>query len=65
MNPRLRILSLCTLMLLMAGCGNDKTSDSIIPSSTEESSIVMTTDKKDDTANTYGVLRKRERNIQH
>ena len=64
MNPRLRILSLCTLMLLMAGCGNDKTSDSIIPSSTEESSIVMTTDKKDDTANTYGDFKK-EGNIQH
>ena len=47
MNPRLRILSLCTLMLLMAGCGNDKTSDSIIPPSTEESSIGTTTDKKD------------------
>ena len=58
MNPRLRILSLCTLMLLMAGCGNDKTSDSIIPPSTEESSIVTTTDKKDDTANTYGDFKK-------
>lgn len=58
MKSKFRILSLCTLMLLMTGCGNDKTSDSIVLPSTEEPPVVTTTEKKDDTVNTYGDFKK-------
>lgn len=58
MKSKIHILSLCSLMLLMTGCGNDKTSDSIGPSTTETQPNITTSEKKDDAGIMSGEFKK-------